>query len=487
MSHFDSDIELYRQMAANIPDCSIYIFDEDYDYLLAEGEELSKNGLTSEMLIGSNFFEVWPQEVSMTLAPYYQDTLKGIRQKLEKQFDNGYFIQHYIPLKGEDGTVKAGMVVSQNISELTESRQMISDKDRQLREKQKLLEAVVSTLSEGILVSNKQGEVLLSNPAMKRLLDVEITNNRLQSIADQLLIKNTAQAGEINNSEMPLTIALNGGSLDGYVTFVENKKTGSRSFIESSSRPIRNEKGDVEAGLLVMRNISHRKELEELVGENISTLKQKNDKLEALLREVSQNLRGPSANLNILLSLLDRGKSATEREMFIGKIKEVGNILQSTVSSLSRAILAYTSVQEDWVINHFSDVVKSFEVEYGPELEEVGVKILSNFKKKDEVIYPPNYLNSIIFNILNNVLMFCNSEDQAEIKVESFIEKKEVLLRIISEKTRIDFNQISLDNSIIFGRKYDFSFMGFSIAKSHLEALGGKLTIETDKSLVISF
>ena len=117
-----SEFELYRQMAANIPNCSIYLFNHEYNYLLAEGEEIRNLGLTSEMLAGSNFFEIWPPEITRELAPFYSDTLKGKRQIVERKEGELFFIHHFIPIFNEDGAVGCGMLVSQNISELKSVR-----------------------------------------------------------------------------------------------------------------------------------------------------------------------------------------------------------------------------------------------------------------------------------------------------------------------------------------------------------------------------
>ncbi len=487
MKKFDSAMDLYRQMAANIPDCSIYIFDENYEYLLAEGEEIAKNGFSSEMLVGSNFFEVWPQEVTMELAAYYQDTLRGKRQKLEKQSETGYFIQHFIPIIDGNENVLAGMVVSQNISVLTETRQKLTDTSRELRTKDQLIEAVINTLAEGIIVSDKTGKVLLTNPATEKMLGVDVSTEDISEIGKQLIIKTSETGRELTNHEMPLAIALHGGMLNGYVTYVENRKSRRQLHVENNSRPILNDDGEVEAALLVMRNISLRKELEDLVDENINSLKEKNERLEGLLYEIAKGMRGPVANIDILLSLIKRASGDEERELYLSKMADTSRMLEKSVTALSTAIMAFTSVKQDWVQNSFSKILDEFRMEYKKELDELNFTLKADFVKAEGVIFPPNVLKGVIFNLLSNLLQFCSDEEKAEVKLTSTTRQGKTSVKIDCIIRNLDLKRIFAVGPGLFGKNSDFGLMGLFIAKNHIESLGGKIVVNGKKSLTLLF
>lgn len=487
MTSFDSTMDLYRQMAANIPDCSIYIFNENYEYLLAEGEEIAKNGFSSEMLVGSNFFEVWPEEVTTTLASYYQDTLKGIRQKMERESETGYFIQHFIPIINSQGNVLAGMVVSQNISVLTETRQKLNDTSKELRTKEQLLETVINSLSEGIIVSDKQGKVLLTNPATREMLGVDTRHKDINDIGKQLIIKTSADSAELLNHEMPLNIALHGGELNGYVTYVENRLSRQKLFVENTSRPILNEEGGVEAALLVMRNISLRKELEDLVDENLHTLKEKNERLENLLQDIAKTLRGPVANINILLSLLEKTEDEGEKELFLTKIKGSSRLLERSVNSMSTAIMGFTSIQEEWVLNNFDDVISGFRTEFKKQMQEEDVHLKTDFNKVPAVIFPANLMKGIIFNILSNILQFCRKDAGSQIALRTSEENKEVKLHVAFSNIDLDLDQVFSEETDPIGKSTDFNYIGFFMAKNHLKSVGGRLVTNDKRSLTLSF
>ena len=72
-----------------------------------------------------------------------------------------------------------------------------------------MLEAVISAIDEGVIISDKQGEVLYSNPAALKLLNLENTDelHKLQDIGEfnlqRDLLKAAIDAGEADAASMP--------------------------------------------------------------------------------------------------------------------------------------------------------------------------------------------------------------------------------------------------------------------------------------------
>lgn len=71
--------EQYRTLARNIPDSVVYMFDQDFRYILAEGSILSREqvGFSKEDLEGKTIWEVLPPDNAKELALVYQKALDG--------------------------------------------------------------------------------------------------------------------------------------------------------------------------------------------------------------------------------------------------------------------------------------------------------------------------------------------------------------------------------------------------------------------------
>lgn len=479
MSSLESTMDLYRQMASNIPDCSIYIFDHEFCYLLAEGEEIAKNGLQSEMLVGSNFFEVWPQEVTRTLAPYYQKTLEGERLRIEQRYNDYYYVQHYIPIKDEKGKVEAGMVVSQNVSELKYTKDKLDETDKELKVQSKLFETVINTVGEGIIVTDRKGEILISNPSAHKILHWDISRNSFKNWEDEIEIFSRPGGRKLAKEELPLNIALHGGTLDGYETFVRNKNENQSFFAENSARPLMND-GRTEGAVVVFRDITARKELDILLRENLETLKYQNRNLNNLLRNVSSNIRSPIANLSILCSLLDKGTTAEEVDLYIQKIKEVSGYLNEVLDSFTEAVILDRDRKHDISYQKFRDFLDEFKMDYQRDILENNVVINASFKAAQGVEYPKKFVKNIFYNLLNNCLRFKSDDRDLKIEMRSWKKDKKIWLSIKDNGKGMDLSRYG---DKLFGLHQTFhrgksnKGLGLFLVKNQLDSMGGTIDV----------
>ncbi len=109
--------ELYRTLAAHLPDAAVFLFDSDLRYLLAEGPLLEGLGLSNVRLEGKTLGERLPAEAAARLLPLYVAALEGDATSAEIPFDGRWFLVRAVPVRKEAGEVYAGMVLAQEITE----------------------------------------------------------------------------------------------------------------------------------------------------------------------------------------------------------------------------------------------------------------------------------------------------------------------------------------------------------------------------------
>ena len=126
--------ERYRLVAENFPNGAVILFDHDLRFVLAQGEILSKVGLTSEMMVGKKVIETLPPDRAAELEPYYRSALKGERTKFEYMYGGRLFEVFTLPVASADKTILAGLSISQDITERKQAEERTS---RQLEELQR--------------------------------------------------------------------------------------------------------------------------------------------------------------------------------------------------------------------------------------------------------------------------------------------------------------------------------------------------------------
>lgn len=142
--------ERYRTLAQNFPNGAVLLFDNDLRYMLAEGQALTQVGLTS--LQGKTIWEVLDAETCQLLEPLYRRALSGNSQILEVPFGDRIYSVHCLPVYDEQGRVKLGMAMSQDITLQKQAEQVLrtarDELERQVQERTRELQAANTLLAQ---------------------------------------------------------------------------------------------------------------------------------------------------------------------------------------------------------------------------------------------------------------------------------------------------------------------------------------------------
>ncbi len=148
--------EQYRTLAKNFPNGSVLLFDQNFRYLIAEGVELKRLGLSQEVLEGKTLNQVFSPEVAQFFEPKYRAALAGETEIFEYGFSGRVYLFYVLPVTNEDGEIWAGMVMSQNITARKQS-------EKKLQRSNALLKAQQEAALEGILVIDEKNAITSYN------------------------------------------------------------------------------------------------------------------------------------------------------------------------------------------------------------------------------------------------------------------------------------------------------------------------------------
>lgn len=110
----------YRALARNLPDTTVLMYDGGLRFLLAEGGDLQALGFTPDHVVGATTREALPPALAARYEPYFKAALTGTYQVIEEDLGEGlpiYQIQ-FTPARNDDGSIFAGMMICQNVTEL---------------------------------------------------------------------------------------------------------------------------------------------------------------------------------------------------------------------------------------------------------------------------------------------------------------------------------------------------------------------------------
>jgi diguanylate cyclase (GGDEF)-like protein/PAS domain S-box-containing protein len=126
---------LHRTLTANLPDTSVFLVDHDMRVLVADGESIRRLGwLGDDLFRGrkvSDLYAEVPRDVLRQSLENYAAALRGERRSFEFDSEGLTFAVQAVPVRAEDGTVEAALVVARDISERTRAVQQLARHARQ--------------------------------------------------------------------------------------------------------------------------------------------------------------------------------------------------------------------------------------------------------------------------------------------------------------------------------------------------------------------
>jgi PAS domain S-box-containing protein len=197
----------------------------------------------------------------------------GIATRLQRLRENARRMVHREPLMSvppgadeigqlAEQVVVSGRLLSEQEAELRQINKVLDlrvqertlqleRREQQLQEQKTLLQTTFDSIGEGIVVSDENGGLLLSNPAAERILG----KGPQESGPDRL--------SEVNSvfltDAVPLVLAARGEASDDVLLLVRCGNPAQEKWLSVSSRPLRYPDGSLRGGLAVFDDITERK------------------------------------------------------------------------------------------------------------------------------------------------------------------------------------------------------------------------------------
>jgi PAS domain S-box-containing protein len=130
-----------------------------------------------------------------------------------------------------------------------------------LRRQTEVLRSILNSMSEGVLVSDQRGEVLLVNPAAERM----IGSTQRAALADSQSANEFYRPDQITRftpEDLPLAQAIQGVEVNDVEMFIRPAAGKEGIWASANARPLRDEAGALRGGVVVFRDITERKRAE---------------------------------------------------------------------------------------------------------------------------------------------------------------------------------------------------------------------------------
>lgn len=197
---------------------------------------------------------------------------------------------------------------------------------------------------------------------------------------------------------------------------------------------------------------------------------------------VGHNLRSHAANFEMILHIMDTLKDEQKKREFLLMLKDNSKSLSSTIQNLQEIVSVQTNVKvekQPLVLAKF--IKKTLDVLSG-EINSKQAKVETNVSPDVVINYNPAYMESILLNFISNAIKYSSPNRQPEISINYVSGDAQAVLEIKDNGMGIDLTK---NEKLIFGMYNTFHGnedalgIGLFITKNQVEAMGGKIWVES--------
>jgi len=148
-------------------------------------------------------------------------------------------------------------------AELAERAGELARSEEALQNQTRILQSILTSMGDGVIVVNEQGRFLLFNPAAEQILGIGQTDTTPAEWTQQYGLYLPDRVTPYPPEDLPLTRAMQGEAVNAVEVFVRHSKAPEGIWVSVTGRPLRDNEGASRGGVVVFSDITERKRTEE--------------------------------------------------------------------------------------------------------------------------------------------------------------------------------------------------------------------------------
>ena len=360
--------------------------------------------------------------------------------------------------------------------------------ERAIADHKALLESILNSCNDAVIVVDRAAKLLLRNPAASRLhgnVPPDRLNRSLPEIPGLLGFYKPDGVTLMSHVELPLWRAVQGESVDNVEMCVRPAGGESPRWVLASARPLRSaESDDIQGGVVFYRDVTDRKKLENELSKQSAELKRSNKELEQFAYVASHDLQEPLrtvAGCTQLLAKRYKARLDADADEYITHV--VNGVVR--MQSLIRDLLAYSRVgnrRREYQPSSSQAAVEQAVANLQTAIQESGAVVTRDHLP--DVLADESELIQVFQNLIGNAIKYRRPEPP-EIHVSARESSENEWTFSVSD------NGIGIEPQYyerIFGlfqrlhgrNEYSGTGIGLTITKKIVESHGGRIWVESE-------
>ncbi len=354
-------------------------------------------------------------------------------------------------------------------------------------------DALLESMSDGVSVSELNGNFLVFNRAARELMGLDIGNVPIDSWSESYGLFLPDGVTPYPPRELPLARALAGEEADTGLVFVRHSGKPDGALLSVSARPIRDASGQIFAAVAVFRDVTEDHRQKRKLSEFAEEVARSNRDLEDFAFVASHDLKEPLKKVQVFGKLLEdeAGDRLPEGcKDYIDRMNDASSRLLKLIDDL----LAYSRIsrgehQKEEVC--LEDVIRQITEDLDTVVKETEAKI--ELEPLPCLRADPTQMYQLLKNLIENALKFRREDGPPVIRIYSVRDEgerepgsRQGKVHLVVEDNGIGFDEHHADR--IFGvfrrlhgrRQYPGTGVGLAICRRIAERHGGTITARSN-------
>lgn len=250
--------------------------------------------------------------------------------------------------------------------------------------------------------------------------------------------------------------------------------------------PIYNEQGELSGYMGVGTDITELKQVENEMKTLLTITREQNNRLRNFAHIISHNLRSHTSNFEMILNLFSEENKQLNNDPYLQMLHQSSSKLKETINNLNEVVLLNSSEKQELYPIQLVEITESAIANVKQLIANQHIAITNNIPSSVYVMGISAYLDSILINLITNAIKYRNPQVASYVRITVKEEADWVVLQVCDNGLGIDLNR---HGAKLFGMYKTFHHhkdargIGLFLIKNQVEALGGKITVNSEPGI----
>ena len=261
-------------------------------------------------------------------------------------------------------------------------------------------------------------------------------------------------------------------------------------WVRTTGKPVYNNDQEIIGIRGVYQDIDEQKTNELNLQNSLDIIASQNSRLFNFAHIVSHQLRSHSSNLSLVSQLLKEAKSGEDQLDLLSNVEDISENLEEAIKHLNKIVTKQNILKKERQLITFKAALDDVIASTSSLIERENAKITAEFDKLNEINYIPEYLESILLNLITNAIKYKQKGRRPIIHIQTYIENGDSYLEVSDNGMGIDLDE---NGDKMFGmyktfhRHPEANGIGLFITKNQVETMGGSISVTSTVNIGTTF